>query len=87
MGATSQPKDSLNIADRDFPNFIEARPMNGISMFMIFSFSEFLPLGKKPKGYCDDHRVCARVCHHLHFSHYRSQFKSDPYQIWYDDWL
>ena len=42
MGATSQPKDSLNIADRDFPNLIEARPMNGILMFMMFSFSEFL---------------------------------------------
>ncbi len=22
-----------------------------------------------------------------HFSHYRSQFKSDPYQTWYDEWL
>ena len=22
-----------------------------------------------------------------HFSHYRSQFKSDPYQTWHDDWL
>ena len=22
-----------------------------------------------------------------HFSRYRSQFKSDPYQTWHDDWL
>ena len=22
-----------------------------------------------------------------HFLHYRSQFKSDPYQTWHDDWL
>ena len=28
--------------------------------------------------------VCVNI---LHFSRYRSQFKSDPYQTWHDDWL
>ena len=48
----------------------------------------FLPSAKKPKGFCNDHRVC--LCPSVntsHFSHYRLQFNSDPYQTWHDDWL
>ena len=55
---------------------------------MVSTVFAFVTPRQKPEGYCNDHHVCLSVCVNTsHFSHYRSQFKSDPYQTWYDEWL
>ena len=51
----------------------------GLWVNKLFSVN-FLPLGLKARGYCNL-MITVSVCPHLHFLHYRSQFKSDPYLL------
>ena len=68
---------------------IIASLINQFSIFVLLCI--FLPLGFSRRGIVMitvSVSVSVSVCVNiLHFSRYRSQFKSDPYQTWHDDWL